>query len=336
MNRDQAKKCYLVALATLLLVACDAAQRVTESMGSRAGDPPFSVDEKLLAEALNCDPLEGLNTEPLLLVHGTFTNAIEQYDTGYRTFLRDRGFATCTVTYPDRGLGDQQVSAEYVAYAIQAIAQRSGRKVDVVGHSQGAVLPRWAVRWWPSARSEVDDLILLAGPNHGTVVADANVLGLPFSASTWQFRTDSQFVRALNSGDETPGNIDYTSIYTLTDELVQPVFPEPAAALDFGREEANTVNILMQDVCPGRLVDHVSIGFLDAWVAEILLDAALNPGPADASRVPNAVCQMPQTAQGQDAPAQFAPALQYSMAQGAPDFHAVDSEPPLMPYARGD
>ena len=41
------------------------------------------------------------------------------------------------MTYPDRGLGDSQISAEYVVHALRRIRAESGRKVAVIGHSQG-------------------------------------------------------------------------------------------------------------------------------------------------------------------------------------------------------
>jgi hypothetical protein len=62
----------------------------------------------------------------------------------------------------------------------------------------------------------------------------------------WQMCTDSNFLAALNRGDETPGPIDYTSIYSKTDELVQPVGTHDV--------EGGT-NILLQDLCPGHHVD---------------------------------------------------------------------------------
>ncbi|MGB1581107.1 MAG: lipase, partial [Nevskiales bacterium] len=69
----------------------------------------------------------------------------------------------------------------------------------MIGHSQGALMPRWALKWWPSARDLVQDFVLQAGPNHGTDVAGANPLfdvlngltGTP--AAFFQMGSDSAF-----------------------------------------------------------------------------------------------------------------------------------------------
>src|SRR3546814_8807424 len=56
-----------------------------------------------------------------------------------------------------------QVSAEYVVNALRRIRADSGRKVAMIGHSQGVTVPRWALKWWPSARDAVDDFVMEAG-----------------------------------------------------------------------------------------------------------------------------------------------------------------------------
>jgi triacylglycerol esterase/lipase EstA (alpha/beta hydrolase family) len=47
-------------------------------------------------------------------------------------------------------LNDIQVSSEYVARAVQLMHRKTGEKVDVLGHSQGGLQPRWAIRFFPS------------------------------------------------------------------------------------------------------------------------------------------------------------------------------------------
>src|SRR3546814_4845798 len=77
----------------------------------------------------------------------------------------------------------------------------------------------------------------------------------------YHFSPDSNFVAALNADDETPGDISYTSLYSgFYDELVKPAAPVPTAALDFQQDNPQVANLLLQDVCPGRFVDHVTIG----------------------------------------------------------------------------
>ncbi len=297
------------------------------------GDPPYSVDRAELDAALDCDAFTHPASEPVLLVHGTGTMGHEEFDWNYAIALRATGHDVCIVTYPDRGLGDQQISAEYVSRAVQRIAGATGRKVDMVGHSQGASMPRWSIKWWPSVRDALDDFVMLAGPNHGTSVA-AGTLPTGEPAAFYQFSPDSRFVQALNEGDETPGDVDYTSIYTRFDELVEPVAPVPTAALDWGQENPHVRNILLQDLCPLRLVDHLSIGTTDALTQALTIDALDHDGPADPARVPHGpACNLP----GQSVSPATLPALLAQISPGStsgvPDFHVVDAEPPLRPYA---
>jgi triacylglycerol esterase/lipase EstA (alpha/beta hydrolase family) len=194
--------------------------------------------------------------------------------------------------------------------------------VQVVGHSQGPLEVRWAIRYWPDIRNLVDDLIGIAAPYHGWRQTDV-YCGQACVPALWQMRMESKFMGALNSGDETPGDVSYTSVYTLTDELVQPY---STADLDGG------TNIPVQDVCPGRVVEHIEMVF-DASVYGLVLDALKHPGPADPGRFDAALC-LQRTMPG------VSPA---DLIAGEVDFwtHAppklgenqVSSEPSLAPYA---
>ncbi len=325
------RSALLASLAVLLnLPAAGAAAAAT-------ADPSWSIDEQALAAGLEC-PTTFAHPEhdPVLLVHGTFTAGREQYSWNYSLLLAERGFDVCLVTYPDRGLGDLQESAEYVAHAILAVHARTGRMVDLMGHSQGGLLPRWAITFWPSVRAVVDDAVLVAPPSHGTEVAGpggASPVDMP--AAFFQMGQSSRFIAALNAGDESPGDVSWSVLYTDHDELVRPVDPVPTAALDWGHEPANVRNVRIQDLCPGRIVDHLTIGTTDRLSQELVLDAFTNPGPVDPARLGplGPQCALPDQ---YVAPAQLTALLdqmQGSMAGRFPDFHATSAEPPLKPYA---
>lgn len=323
---------------------------------SKSVDPPMTVAQAQLDAAMACTPFEHPDKPPVLLVHGTFFSGVEQYTLFYTPQLVAMGYDVCIVTYPDRGLGDLQVSAEYVANALQSIHARTGRKVAMIGHSQGATMPRWALKFWPTAREAVSDFVLLAGPNHGTTVAlpfdvVSNLLvglglgELPVGVlpeALYQFAPGANFIAALNAGDETPGDVDYTAIYTQFDELVQPVAPVPTAALDFGQGNHKVSNILIQDICPGYLTEHVAIGTSDPVAFALAVDAISHDGPADIERAGGAsgLCGL--------LPVDVTALLQAPVvsgllaivaeivASGVPDAHLATAEPPLMPYAIGE
>jgi hypothetical protein len=344
----------LSAMSLWALAGCggSAAPAATGAASEYPDEPALQTGQATLDQALYCTPFAHPDKTPVLLVHGTFTAGFEQYDWTYLPLLADRGFDVCIVTYPDRGLGDQQVSAEYVVNALRRMHARAGRKVSLVGHSQGASMPRWAVKWWPSARAALDDFVMLAGPNHGTTAtagltaALAQVPGLSslplglLPESFYQFDPASNFVKAMNQGEEAPGDISYTSIYSgFYDELVEPAAPVPTAGLDWGQSRANVANILLQDVCPGRFVDHLTIGLSDALAFALVLDALENPGPADVQRAGgSSLCGLLPIVPGQvvapEAVAGIIQALQQEPANGLPDPHLVAAEPPLKPYAR--
>lgn len=245
-------------------------------------DPAFSVPEEALDASLECSDLTdevGADHAPILLVHGTFTWGEEQFGWSWLPELDALGRDWCVVTYPDRGFGDMQVSAEYVAHAVLAIHDVTGDRVDMAGHSQGALMPRWALKYWPSVNTVVDDFVMLAGPNHGTAVAGSGGFSMQMPEAFWQMRQGSAFVTTLNAGDESPGDVSYTSIYTAEDELVQPSYgPDATAPL---AADVNVANLLIQDACPGRVVDHLTIGTTDRAAFLLTLAAFDQDGPLD-------------------------------------------------------
>ena len=291
-----------------------------------AADPPLDVPRGALEAALQC-PLHFAHPSrnPVLLVHGTGINAEESWGWNYAKALPAAGWDTCTVTLPDRALGDIQVSSEYVVYAIERVQRLTGRRLTVITHSQGGMEGRWAVRWWLGARSAVDDLVDLASPNHGIYGADLCAGSGNCWPAVWQMASASKFLGALDRGDETPGAVSYTQIYSTTDELVEP---SSTAPLRGGS------NIAIQDVCPGRPVHHVGL-LSDPLVWELVVDAMTHRGPARVSRVDPAACLQPLMPGVTPADAVTGNAFLYGRAALAFEQHdGVQSEPPLKPYAR--
>jgi triacylglycerol lipase len=348
----------LLALAVALLAASGlpAAALVGLPTPARGGDPAFSVPERDLAAALQCSDLTdavGHDADPILLVHGTMTWGYEQYHWTWEPALDALGLDWCTVTYPHRGLGDMQVSAEYVAYAVKRMHAITGRRVDVVGHSQGGAIPRWAIKFWPSVQRAVDDFVGIAATHHGTTLASgaASQRLVPMPPAIFQFDPASNFVRTINAGDETPGRVSYTQFWSEFDEEVQPSRgPDASQALDYGREDRNTVNLTMEELCPGRITDHNMIGLFDRVAFAVTLRAFADRGPLDvaAARASN-ICAVPSTSPWAPfaavpmfpdpilGPASVTNGLEVLLAEpqhGLPSPPLVTSEPPIRPYAR--
>jgi triacylglycerol esterase/lipase EstA (alpha/beta hydrolase family) len=296
---------------------------VASSAASGSTGPALETPAAKLDAALHCpDVFDDAAHEPVLLVHGTFTNGEMNWGWSYVPALGSLGFDVCWVNLPNSGLDDIQIASEYVVHAVRQIAARSGEKVDMLGVSQGGIEPRWATKWWPDVQTSVDDLVMLASPNHG-------IYGQPIPpmrcfAACWQLAKGSKFIAALNRSDETPGAVSYTSIYSLFDVMV-PAFPDRTAVV------AGASNVLIQDVCPGRPVDHVLIS-ADAVSYALALDAFTHPGPADVRRFDPATCQqiaMP----GADYNGGGGPVMD-EITRGGPTFTWLPAEPPLKAYAR--
>ena len=264
-----------IGLAVLFLSLC--------AVSAAASGPPLESDVADLDRAVRCPVFFSGAHEPVLLVHGTAGRPEDHWALGYQKVLPEMGFDVCTVRLPALALDDIQVASEYVVHAVRVIAEASGKQVDIVGYSQGGLEPRWAVKYWLDVQAAVDDIVTLASPHHGALSADALCLAGSCEEAAWQMNQGSSFLASLNAVDETPGAIDYTSIYSLNDELVQPVLPVATAVLD------GATNILVQDVCPARPVAHGAEP-VDAVVFALMLDAITSPGAGDAARIDPAVC----------------------------------------------
>lgn len=246
--------------------------------------PPLQTHPALLDAALECSgDLRRTTHNPVLLVHGTYVLPHENWGWNYLHALPHTGRDVCTVRLPHRALDDMQASAEFVVHAVRTMHRRTGRKVDIIGHSQGGLEPRWAIKYWADVRAAVGNLVTLGAPHHGTWAANVfSPVPCAYRACL-QMRAGSEFITALNAGDETPGNVAYTSIYSRADHVIVPGFIHPTAVLDGAR------NIAVQDLCPLKPTSHVGLAF-EPVVYALVLDALSHDGPANPQRVPRGLC----------------------------------------------
>ena len=160
----------------------------------------------------------------------------------------------------------------------RVLAATGARKVSMVGHSQGGMMPRYYVKFL-GGLTKVDDLVGLVPSNHGTQDTGP---GNPLSESLTgalcpacaQQSAGSPFLTNLNAGDETPGHLSYTQITTRYDEVVTPYL---SAYLAPGKK---TTNITLQDLCPHDTSEHVIIP-TDPVAIALVLNALGRKGPAD-------------------------------------------------------
>jgi triacylglycerol esterase/lipase EstA (alpha/beta hydrolase family) len=282
----------LVVLVALLALAPIARGAVAYAPVNRPG-PPLDVPTSQLASALTCTAsVAHASREPVLLVPGTELTPSPNFSWNYERALSAAGYPYCAVTLPAHATGDIQVAGEYVVYAIRQMHASSGRKVQIVGYSQGGMVPRWALRFWPDTRAMVDDDIGLDASNHGTLDADYCQAANLCSAAFWQQRDDSPFIAALNSAQETFSGISYTEIYSNTDEVVVPNLGPAASSAVQGGGGAIT-DVAVQTVCPTDVSEHLAMGTYDPVGYALALDALTHAGPAAPGRVNRGVCATP-------------------------------------------
>jgi triacylglycerol esterase/lipase EstA (alpha/beta hydrolase family) len=319
----------IVCLAGCLALIA-AATPATASARPQPG-PALETPVGTLQQALTCNgALSGAQRDPVLLVHGTFADSEINWSWNYMETLPARGEPACTVDLPGRSAGDIQVSTEYVVYAIRTMARESGRQVAIIGHSQGGLEARWALRWWPDLRHLVSDVIMFATPNQGSAFPDG-LCTSPYlcAASLYQMRSDSAFLATLNKGRDTVGSVPFTAIVTADDHVF--VLPEQGM-LDGNRN--HTANVVVQDLCPGHQVDHIGLAY-DGPTYAVAVDALEHRGPADLSRIDPAACQQ-DTMPGVTLAEAQAKVLAYAVTLAellGPNGPKAQGEPPLACYA---
>jgi triacylglycerol lipase len=249
--------------------------------------PPLKVDRAELAAAVHCDrKLANASKTPIMLSTGTLSAGGDLYGS-----LQDAFDAyphpVCYVDYPDFTTADIQDSVQYLVFGVRKMSRMAGRPVAIYGISQGALLPRVALTYWPRLRRKVTDVIGVAGTHHGSTVDTGLVCssdGLCPPAFLQQ-AAGSNFLTALNrQPDESPGRTSWTTVRTLDDELAQPqTGAHPTSELK------GAANLVIQGVCPGRHTSHIGAVY-DSVSFAALVDAVAHRGPARASRLPGDVC----------------------------------------------
>lgn len=255
-------------------------------------DPRFSVEESILRAAIYIPStfvtLNASNISAIVMVPGTAVPGGQTWAVGYaKKFIQDGIANPVWLNIPTNTLQDAQVSAEYVAYAINYMFQYTGgRNVSVIAFSQGTLNTQWALKYFTSTRKLVSDYIGISPDYRGTVLAQVLCPGfprLPCSPSVLQQFDNSTFVRILRQNGGDSEIVPTTTVYSATDQIVQPQSGPSASGLLF-----NASNNLIQKLCPsqpaGLIYTHEGLLY-NALGYALAVDAITNEGHADASRM---------------------------------------------------
>lgn len=251
-------------LAALLLAA--AAVTVPSATSAQAAAAPSSGWNDY-----TCKP-SAAHPRPVVLVHGTFGNSVDNW-LGLAPYLKHRGYCVFSLDYGQlpgvpffHGLGPVEKSAEQLdAFVDNVLAATRADEADIVGHSQGGMMPRYYLKFLGGA-DEVNALVGIAPSNHGTTLGGLTEL-LPYFPGAEDLLSEatpaladqvagSDFLTRLNAGGDTVPGVRYTVLATRYDQVVTPY----RSAYLTG---PNVRNVLLQDLCPVDLSEHLAIGLLD-------------------------------------------------------------------------
>jgi hypothetical protein len=305
--------------------------------------PALSVPAADLRAALKCSgDFRRTTAEPVLLSPGTSATPDQNFSWNYERAFTAQHRPWCALTMPHHTLGDIQIAGEYLVYGIRTMHAMAHRRVAVLGHSQGGMSMRWALRFWPDTRPLVDDIIGMAPTNHGTNAGGNCMAGRTKCVpADWQQSSTSLFIAALNSRAETFRGISYTNVFTHTDEEVKPSDNAATASSSLHTGAGRITNVATQDLCPTDTYEHNFMGTVDPVTYGLVMDALNHAGPAVPARVPRTVCTEvyqpgidPANPQNYLQPVQLAPAIIGIL---VPDVNLVGApetpdEPPLRCY----
>jgi triacylglycerol lipase len=178
--------------------------------------------------------------------------------------LRAHGRRATIVHLAGNGTGDLETQARVLQSAVQAALRGGAGSVDVVGYSAGGVTVRLWFRAYDGG-SVARRIVTLGSPQHGTDLAALATDIAPDACpvACQQLATDSDLLRSLNSGDETPPGPRWVSIWTTDDQIS---IPPQTASLD------GALDVAVQSVCPGRSVTHGQLPEDPAVIAMVLAE----------------------------------------------------------------
>lgn len=212
-----------------------------------------------------------VHPRPVILVNGTFENSYANWSM-YSPALRDAGYCVYGFDYGGtaagrlHGIGDMRASARELARVVDRVQAVTGaRKVDLVGHSQGGLMPLYYLSVLGGARN-VHRMIGIEGPVHGmnaqgvlTLIASnpaAARLAHGAIPAMADVTAGSAFVRQIADAGLVQRGVRYVSIVSRTSTVIRV----PEARLP---TERNTENVVLQNICQGDLADHGTVVYDD-------------------------------------------------------------------------
>ncbi|KAF9951350.1 hypothetical protein BGZ72_007123 [Mortierella alpina] len=220
---------------------------------------------------------------PMVLVHATFPTATVNWAYHGTRFLL-KGYCVFQLDYGHvpqlpgiGGMSKIELSAAQLAEFVDKVLAATGTtQVDMMGHSQGGLMPLYYMKRLGGA-SKVHKIGALAPATHGTSLSGIVELGRAlnlydpvtkvlnmFCAACMQMVHDSDFLKDLyKDGDTSPG-VQYFYLATKYDEVITPY-----TRSFLQQTNANVTNAVIQDYCGVDITEHIFL-FANALAFNIL------------------------------------------------------------------
>ncbi|KAF1984818.1 alpha/beta-hydrolase, partial [Aulographum hederae CBS 113979] len=260
-------------------------------------DAPYSFGETRLQDPIYLPPtfMFGKREKTILLVPGTGNVGWQTYRfvANWIPYLQNTTWADVAwLNLPNYLLNDIQENAEMVAYAINYVSAISGgKKISVMSWSQGGIDTQWALKYWPSARSKVEDFVAFAPDFHGTTMTDLSckLLSDGCAPAVLQQGYTSALITTLRASDGSTAYVPTTTLYSAQDEIVQPQSGTNASAYLPSSALAPASNNQIQTLCPNQpasagWVTHEGVLY-NGLAAALAIDALRNEGPGSVERL---------------------------------------------------
>lgn len=229
-----------------------------------------------------CRPTSA-HPRPVVLVAGTFGAMGDSWQ-ALSPMLANAGYCVFALNYGGNsygsihGYGDIPTSAAQLQVFVQSVLSATkASEVDIVGHSQGGMMPRYYIDFLGGA-SKVHTLVGLAPSNHGTTLFGLATLAQASPGSNAfldgycpacsEQYAGSPFMTHLNAGGDTVPGPNYTVIETRYDEVVTPYTSAFLAG-------PHVSNITLQDQCGLDFSDHLAIIYDPVALGDVM--NALDP-----------------------------------------------------------
>jgi triacylglycerol esterase/lipase EstA (alpha/beta hydrolase family) len=234
---------------------------------------------------------------PVVLVHATFADEGSNWVT-LAPLLANAGYCVYAFNYGETvlsgvfgnidGLGHITQSAEELkTFVNKVLSQTKASQVDLVGHSQGGMMPNYYLKYLGGA-SKVNTFIGLAPSNHGTTLDGLKELigNFPFTSlaidvflevigapALPEQEVGSAFEKKTFEGGDTVSGPRYVVIETTHDEVVTPY----TNAFLTG---SNVTNITIQNQCPKDPVGHIGMFEDSPAMQNVLNQLSASPNPS--------------------------------------------------------